>query len=334
MIHELREIVYSSYQAQQQQIKTVLVSVVGLNGSSYRKPGVRMLLWENHKMIGAISGGCVEKEMIRQAESVFKSGQSKVIEYDGRFRLGCEGVLQILLEPFCIHQEKLHAFQKALEGRKELKLESYFSEDPALMEKSYTQIFHQNLPLLPHKPSINTFFQKYQQILPPEFQLFIFGVEHDAKALCQMAALTGWNVQIIDTLKGTCDVTDFTGAKNLIRLNEDEIHKLPIDQHTAVVVMTHSFVKDLTYLLQLHDTQFAYLGVLGAKKRIGKLMEQMIEFNPTLNTEFLDAIHSPCGLDIGSITPHEISISIIAEIISVYRGKTPFSVSHKTLSNA
>ncbi|KXX69532.1 XdhC family protein [Flammeovirga sp. SJP92] len=334
MIHELREIVYSSFYAQKQQIKTVLVSVIGLNGSSYRKPGVRMLLWENQKMIGAISGGCVEKEIIRQADSVFKNGKSKVIEYDGRFRLGCEGVLKILIEPFIIEEEELQQFQEALDQRKTVKVESYFSENPALMGESYTQIFNQESSILSHQNILSDQYLKYQQMLSPEFQLYVFGVEHDAKALCQFASLTGWNVQMIDTLKGTSDVTDFPGAKNLIRLNEDDIHQLPMDQQTAVVVMTHSFVKDLTYLLQLHQKNFAYLGVLGAKKRIEKLIDQLIEFHPHIDTEFIDAIHSPCGLNIGSITPQEISVSIIAEILSVCRGKTPHSLSHKTLSNA
>ncbi|WP_044206513.1 XdhC family protein [Flammeovirga sp. OC4] len=334
MIHELKDIVYSSYYAQQQQIKTVLISVVGLNGSSYRKPGVRMLLWENDKMIGAISGGCVEKEMIRQAQSVFKSGHSKVIEYDGRFRLGCEGVLKILIEPFHVNQEQLDQFQIVLDKREIITIESYYSEQSSLMGKSGSLIFSQEDSIYGKPFTFNLSFEKYQQTLSPEFQLFIFGAEHDAKALCQFAALTGWNVQIIDTLKGTADVTDFSGAKNLIRLNEDDIHQLCIDEHTAIVVMTHSFVKDLAYLLQLHQKKFAYLGVLGAKKRIGKLMDQMIEFNPTIDTEFLDAIHSPCGLDIGSITPQEISISIIAEIISVCRGKVPNSLSYKALNNA
>ena len=98
MTHEFKNIIASHVEAKKLGLKTVLVTVVDLDGSSYRKPGVRMLVLENENMIGAVSGGCVEKEILRQSKSVFKTGKSKIMTYDGRFRLGCEGFLYILLE--------------------------------------------------------------------------------------------------------------------------------------------------------------------------------------------------------------------------------------------
>ena len=100
MTHELKEIVKEAIKNQALGIKNVLATVVDLDGSSYRHPGVRMLLSSTGKMIGAVSGGCVEKEVLRSANSVFETGKSKIMTYDGRYRLGCEGVLYILLEPF------------------------------------------------------------------------------------------------------------------------------------------------------------------------------------------------------------------------------------------
>ena len=95
MTHELKAIFEQIEKVQQAGVKGVLASVVALKGSSYRRPGVRMLLLENGIMVGAVSGGCVEKEIIRQADSVFQSGVPKVMVYDGRYRLGCEGILAI-----------------------------------------------------------------------------------------------------------------------------------------------------------------------------------------------------------------------------------------------
>ena len=100
MTHEFKNIVEEALVAAKKGIKSVLATVVALDGSSYRRPGVRMLILEDGKMIGAVSGGCVEKEVLLQSESVFKTGQSKVMTYDGRYRLGCEGVLYILIEQF------------------------------------------------------------------------------------------------------------------------------------------------------------------------------------------------------------------------------------------
>ena len=97
MLHEIKDIIKSARIANESGLKTVLASVVSLEGSSYRKPGVRMSIQENGKMIGAVSGGCVEKEILRQAQSVFENGKPKLMVYDGRYRLGCEGILYILI---------------------------------------------------------------------------------------------------------------------------------------------------------------------------------------------------------------------------------------------
>ena len=100
MTHEFKNIVKEAITAKTEGLQSVLASVVALDGSSYRRPGVRMLILENGKMIGAVSGGCVEKEILLQSETVFKTGESKIMTYDGRYRLGCEGVLYILIESF------------------------------------------------------------------------------------------------------------------------------------------------------------------------------------------------------------------------------------------
>ena len=102
MLHELKNIVRSAKLAQQKGIKTCLASVVSLDGSSYRRPGVRMSIQSDGKMIGAVSGGCVEKEVLRQAQSVFETNQPKLMVYDGRYRLGCEGILYILIDGYCV----------------------------------------------------------------------------------------------------------------------------------------------------------------------------------------------------------------------------------------
>ncbi len=111
MTHEFKKIIKGHQNAQNLGLQSVIATVVALNGSSYRRPGVRMLITENGNMIGAVSGGCVEKEILKQSFSVFKTGMSKVMTYDGRYRLGCEGVLYILLEIF--NDVKIYDFLSA-----------------------------------------------------------------------------------------------------------------------------------------------------------------------------------------------------------------------------
>ena len=100
MIHELKKIIQGYKAATSEKLKTVLATVVALEGSSYRRPGVRMLIREDGKSVGAVSGGCVEKEVFAQAQSVLANDLPKMMTYDGRYRLGCEGKLYILIEPF------------------------------------------------------------------------------------------------------------------------------------------------------------------------------------------------------------------------------------------
>ncbi len=126
MTHEIKDIVDAYEKANQKGLKTVLASVVDLKGSSYRKPGVRMLILEDESMIGAVSGGCVEKDILRQSQSVFKSDVSKMMHYDGRYRLGCEGVLYILLEIFQPNDDFIKSFNNTLEKRLEFKINSHY----------------------------------------------------------------------------------------------------------------------------------------------------------------------------------------------------------------
>ena len=125
MTHELKNII-QQYQQRGQEQRAVLATVVALDGSSYRRPGVRMLIFENGDMVGAVSGGCVEKEVLRQAQAVFSTGVSRIMIYDGRYRLGCEGILYILLETFKPIEPLLKQFWTTIEKRKPLSICSYF----------------------------------------------------------------------------------------------------------------------------------------------------------------------------------------------------------------
>ena len=87
--------------------------------------------------------------------------------------------------------------------------------------------------------------------------------------------------------------------------------------------MTHSFVKDLAYLLTLKDRQYAYLGLLGPMRRREKLFDEILERHSDVSEEFLESIHGPAGIDIGAETPQEISNSIISEILAVVRQVEP-----------
>ncbi|WP_111306990.1 XdhC family protein [Confluentibacter sediminis] len=332
MTHEFKEIVQNGLVAQKQGLKSVLATVVALDGSSYRRPGVRMLIIENHEMVGAVSGGCVEKEILLRSQTVFKSGESKMMTYDGRYRLGCEGVLYILLELFQPEDIFEKAFFECIKKRQPFEIQSYYTkkEGVILGLGSFVKLNDEMFSLGNHSKEINKTLSIFNQTLSACSKLVIIGAEHDAVQLCKYAALTGWEVTIVAGAKEAKTIGDFQGASSFYAVTPEEINIESIDNQTAIVLMTHSFANDLRFLVALKETHPNYIGVLGPTKRREDLLNQFLEYCPDIEDDFLERIYGPAGIDIGSETPQEIAISIMAEILAVTRKRDTISLSKKT----
>ncbi|MCA0154242.1 XdhC family protein [Winogradskyella vincentii] len=328
MTHELINIIQKARINQQLGIKCVLATVVHLTGSSYRKPGVRMLICENGVMIGAVSGGCVENEIKRRASSVFDNGKPKVISYDGRYRLGCEGVLHILIEPFNVSDSLFDNFEDVLNRRENYKIESQFEIGDDIIGQFGSTIYFGKKSFTFSKefnPKNQDGLKLFSQILNPCFKLLIIGGEHDAVKLCEMANLLGWVVDVITSVKDPKELKDFPGAHS-VDSQEPELLNVKIDKDTAIVLMTHNYALDLKYLVRLQKEEIMYLGVLGSAKRREQLKNDLFNYSSDLNLDYLDSIYSPAGLNIGAITPEEIALSILSEIMSVVRKKETVSL--------
>lgn len=324
MTHELKTIIQQYEKRQQFGDAAVLATVVALDGSSYRRPGVRMLIFENGDMVGAVSGGCVEKEVLRQAQSVFSSKVSKVMVYDGRYRLGCEGILYILLEVFKPNETFIAQFWDTINKRKPFYINSFYNKGHS-ESTAYHTVFSFDDTFLFVNPTIENLadgLPSFKQKMHPCFQLVIIGAEHDAVQLCTYAALTGWEVTIVANPNEEKTEKDFPGIKKLLNA-EAETFQLKMDEQTAVVIMTHSFVKDLQFLIALKEEKGAYIGLLGPSRRREKLFNDLLERCPDISEEYLEQIHGPAGIDIGAETPQEIAISVMSEILTVVNKKEP-----------
>tara|TARA_R110000868_G_scaffold239544_3_gene493993 strand:+ start:575 stop:1585 length:1011 start_codon:yes stop_codon:yes gene_type:complete len=330
MTHEFKTIVKSHLLAVKQGLNSVLATVVDLEGSSYRKPGVRMLILENGKMIGAVSGGCVEKDILRQSESVFKTGKSKMMTYDGRYRLGCEGILYILLEPFNPDSKFIKQFPKVLKNRNSFQIKSYFTKDIGESDEIGSIVYlNGESNAISKKLEENNNRLIFKETLKPCFKLMIFGAEHDAVELCKLANYNGWEVTVISGPLESKSILDFPGATAFFSNSSNILESQSIDKQTAIVLMFHNFSNDLKSLIDLKDSKPAYLGVLGPSKRREKLLSQFLEFCPDVEEIFVENIYAPAGLNIGAETPQEIAISIVSEILSVVRNQVPMSLKEK-----
>lgn len=320
MTHELKTII-QNYQERGE--AAVLATVVALDGSSYRRPGVRMLIFENGDMVGAVSGGCVEKEVLRQAQTVFTTGISRIMVYDGRYRLGCEGILYILLETFKPNESFLTRFWNTIENREPFQILSYYQKEQSDNDNYHSEFqFGDDMFPVTDEVGSKEGLSIFEQEMQPCFQLLIIGAEHDAVQLCKYAALTGWEVSVVVNPREEKSEKDFHGIHKLIQV-EPEAFQYSLDPQTAVVIMTHSFVKDLQFVMALKDEFGAYIGLLGPFKRREKLFDELLERCPDVSETFLDQIHGPAGIDIGAETPQEIVISILSEILSVINKKEP-----------
>jgi len=169
----------------------------------------------------------------------------------------------------------------------------------------------------------------FDREIQPCFRLVVIGSEHDAIQLAIIANATGWEVEIVNTPKHPKKLADFPGATKVLNQSPENLVLDQVDDQTAIILMTHNFAKDLLYLKALKDTQPVYIGLLGPSSRREKLLSAFIEYHPEVSEYFIDCIHGPAGLNLGSETPQEIAISIIAEILSVVRNQKPIPLQDK-----
>ncbi|GAB1855981.1 XdhC/CoxI family protein [Flavobacteriaceae bacterium MHTCC 0001] len=330
MTHEFKQIIEEAIIAKSKGLKTVMASVVDLDGSSYRRPGVRMLILENNTMIGAVSGGCVEKEVLLQSQSVFVTGEAKMMTYDGRYRLGCEGVLYILLEVLDFDTAFEVSFVNCLQARQCFEVVSNYKKQAGVFQGIGTKVkFDSGSFLLNIKNQSNLNTLVFRENMLPLFKLMIIGAEHDAVQLCKYAALTGWEVTVVASVSEEKSVENFDGVTSFISTTPEMLDTSKIDNQTAILLMTHNFANDLRYLVALENTTPNYIGILGPTKRREDLLAQFLEYCPDISEAFLESIHGPAGLNIGSETPQEIAISIIAEILTFTRKRNPIPLSKK-----
>lgn len=329
MTHELKKIFKEYKNLKEKGLATVLASVVALDGSSYRRPGVRMMICEDGTMVGAVSGGCVEKEVLFQSASVFKTGTPKMMTYDGRFRLGCEGILYILIEPFEPTLKLLEAFDYAIKERESINIVSHYVKEYGDYPTIGTQFNFNGTSISLHNEVEENNHSVYEQTLAPCYKLAIIGGEHDAVKLSKIGLEMGWEVCVSVVPAEGKTIADFPGIDELWDVEPHDVPVEKIDSQTALVLMTHSYVKDLKYLKAVKNCDPMYFGLLGPSKRREKLFNEYIELYPDEDYDFFEKIHGPAGINIGAEAPEEIAIAILSEILAVIRKQNPIMLKDK-----
>lgn len=329
--------------------KVALATVVQVKGSSYRSPGARMLMLDNGRWVGSISGGCLEGDALRKAKKVIMSNTAQTVTYDTTndednqlgIGLGCNGIIDILIEPIDPDQENnpINQIQSLLNFKNYGVVASVFAasdtSDIRVGEKcilqpdgeflctneSLKKLVESDLcKVLENKKSIITNYKEdkievFFEIIQPGIDLLIFGGGFDAKPVTELANVLGWNVTVTDECVAHLIPINFPKADNMVSCQRDFVAKeFNITPFTAIVLMSHNLNYDKEVLMQIVESDAAYIGILGPKKRAEKLIDHLNENNVEVTAELLHKLHYPIGLDIGAETPDEIAISIVGEI--------------------
>lgn len=346
--------------------KAALATVMRVRGSSYRSPGARMLITDDGRWVGSISGGCLEGDALRKARQVMREKTTLTVTYDTSeednntfsINLGCNGIIDVLIEPLDPADERnpMLIFESLLGLETATALATCFSDHSQLNGKkmllksgalSFQEFDHPDLSeritadlleLFTSKRSRATVYEVageqvevFLELLQPPIKLMIFGGGYDARPLCLMAKNLGWSVTVTDECVAHIAPVFFPGADGLSLCHREFVDReLSISANTACVLMSHNYDYDRDVLKKLLRTDTPYIGILGPRKRFDKMLKDFADQDLTLTERDWDRIHAPIGIDIGAETPDEIAISIIGEVMAKFSKRDAGFLKYRT----
>ena len=339
--------------------RTALATVVHVEGSSYRRPGARMLVDDEGNITGAISGGCLEGDALKKALLVIAKQEAKLVTYDTSnetdmsigIQLGCEGVIQVLFEPINekLENNPIDILRKALQQTSSVVV-TYFdlknknkdqlgtclffdghtfevsSLAPGFLSDSLSKDIketynNQSTQFIAYQHPTEMLFAFLEYITAP-IQLIVVGAGNDAIPLTKIASILGWNTLVIDGRDAYAKKERFEASCQVMLMKPEELmQKVAINDHTAFVMVTHNYNYDKAILQHLLPLKPTYIGMLGPKKKLNRMLDDLTNQGMSITDEMMENVYGPTGLDIGAESPDEIALSIIAEIQAVMQGK-------------
>ena len=295
-------------------LRAMLVTVVRTWGSSPRPVGSIMGLCENGAVVGSVSGGCIEDDLIyRHTQSgAIPTGAPSFARYGvsadeaHRFGLPCGGTLELLLESDP-DAALLNDLVKGLEAGTLMQRTVYLSDgrvsqsptaSPALLTVTATEL-------------VNTF--------GPEYRMLLIGAGQLSEYLATMAIFSGFAVTVCDPREEYRGAWNVPAAKVLAEMPDDVVQAFKPDRRSCVVALTHDPKLDDLALLEALKSDAFYVGAIGSRRNAQARKLRMIEhFDQT--AESLASLRGPIGIYIGSKTPPEIAVSVMSEVLAVKNG--------------
>lgn len=340
--------------------KVALATVVKVSGSTYRRPGARMLITQDGYSVGTISGGCLEQDVVIRSQQVIATGNAVIVKYDSTsdddiiwgLGLGCNGVQYILIEcielkhelnpllfmDHCLNQQQVGVLatvfatggQTNLIGN-HLMLRPNQAVCSDIEDADLLQMVSADarVACLERQSTSKSYsvagsvIEVFFNVIHPPVPLVIFGTGHDVSPIVQFAKALGWYVTVVDPRCSEASLTRFETADCVLPVRLENMHeKVALNCQTMALVMTHNYLYDSKLLQLLLPSPVRYVGVLGPKHRTDRLLQELRAEGTVCSEVQLERLYRPVGLDIGAETSEEIALAIIAEMQAVLANRS------------
>lgn len=352
---EIRNIIHSYDTTDWSKEQAALATVVNVEASAYRRIGARMFVRSSGNWIGGISGGCLEGDALRRAQAAIFKNNPSVVVYDTMddddhqigVGLGCNGRIEVLFTPIDPKdpENPVEVLRKLVESRtpsilvqavaapaeegllngrlfdaRDVELMTdFFALRPETIQEAVQKIkARKKSKVYTLQNARGRALELLFEWLRPEMRLFVVGDNYDVNAFAGISEALGWELHLIGTLR-KFDKSLFRIARSI--QSYDEVSQLKPDPYTAVILMSHDYKWDMKMVQYFLPLKPVYLGMLGPKKRMEKMHDELQETYPEIDLAGYLRLFSPVGLDIGAESPEEIALSIASEIVSIFRGR-------------
>ena len=352
---ELQDVLRAIEEGRTRGDRMALATIVGVKGSTYRREGARLLVPENGKPVGTISGGCLEGDVREAAKEVMERGVPRLMHFDltaddevvWGWGLGCNGVIDVFVEPAEGAFGTAGAVRRAVEEGRRLALATLVgtgeskdlragarmvinpdgSSDGSIGDEDIEEsLIRAALEALAEERSrtieLANGVRAFVEVLAPPLRLLVCGAGHDAIALVRSAGGLGWRVEVVDDRAFFLKPHRFPEATRFVQTEPiDAAEAAGVDDRTFVVVMSHNFVRDKDYLRSFLGTRVRYIGMLGPSARLERVLTQLKREGYEPSDNDLGVVHGPAGLDLGGEGPDEVAWAIVAEVMAVWNGR-------------
>lgn len=350
--------------------QAVLATVVGVAGSAYRRPGAKMVI-AGDSGFGAVTAGCLEDEVLALAEQVLADDEPRIEQFDltgtedvWGLGVGCNGVVDILLEPLHMEYRPVAEAHKAVEdiailtvldeSGTDIKQGDHIFAKPTRAADDREISFKTSTTEWPDE-LLNTLTEQTAELLaadasgsitvdwegktadifvdsvcaPPE--LVVFGSGHDIGPVVELAKRVGFSVSVVTFRNAVGDEEQFSAADRVVTTAPTDVQEsIKFDTNTYAVVMSHNFVDDRLALDELLATPVTYVGLVGSRQRFENMQDAFASEGRRFSTAERDRIYTPAGLDLGGGTPFHIAQSIVAEVTAIHHGRDPQHLTERT----